>query len=115
MAWAIVRRMNPSDRVARALDRLLDAACDKALANARDEAEVRADNICVMVLIPLSFRVADIGAAGERLMARAPRDSIKKFASAGMADGAWRCVIEPYQSLVPEGPNYLPSAKRGAL
>lgn len=106
--------MNPSDRVARALDRLLCAACDKAIANARDEALVRADEMCVMVLIPLRFRVADIASAEERMLARAPRGTIKKLASAGVADGAHRCIIEPYQSLVPEGPNYLPPAKRGA-
>lgn len=105
--------MTNGDRITRALDRLLGAACDKAIANARDEALVRANKMCVMVLIPLSFRVADIGAAGERLIARAPQDTVKKFAFAGVADGAYRCIIEPYQSLVPEGPNYLPP-KRGA-
>ncbi len=104
--------MNPSDRVARALDGILDAAYDKALANARDEGLVRADRMCVTVLIPLRFRVADIGAAEDRLLARAPRDALKKIAAAGVTNGSWCCIVEPYQSLVPEGPNYLPP-KRG--
>lgn len=100
------------DRAARALDGIFAAACDKALANARNEALVRANKMCVTVLIPLRFRAADIGSAAERLTAGAPQDAIKKI-----APRAWpmahRCIIEPYQSLVPEGPNYLPP-KRGA-
>lgn len=101
------------DRAARALDSIFAAACDKALANACNEALVRANKMCVTILIPLRFRAADIGSAAERLTAGAPQDAIKKIASAGVADGAYRCIIEPYQSLVPEGPNYLPP-KRGA-
>lgn len=105
--------MTNGDRITRALDRLLGAACDKALANARDAATVRANIMCVSVLIPIRYRAADIGAAEERLWARLPPDTIKKIASYGMACGAHHRVIEPYQSLVPEGPNYLPP-KRGA-
>jgi len=88
------------------LDQILHAAAAEALRNARDPERIRQDRMCVRVDIPLKFRAADLAAAEARLL-RAEA-GIKKIAAGHAAQGAHRRVIEPYQCVAPEGPNYQP-------
>lgn len=80
--------------------RVLRDACAKALENAKDKRLIESDKICVPVEIPLRWPIEDIDSFTKPV-------GIKKFRWCGIHSNCYRIVIEPYQTLVPDGGNYL--------